>query len=160
MLFNYGRTEMKTMKMMMLLIVIGMFPTTQALADGGPCSIKAIAGHWVFATGVGHSEVPVPQDITAIGTMNIAKDGSLSGTFDVTVQNTFFVPEILYAGSVTVNRDCRGTLTFITGIGTERIDSIVVVNRSEILGMSQDHLSLWTYQMRRISGKPKKADDD
>lgn len=151
---------MKTLKMTMLLIAISLFPTTQALADDDLCSIEAIAGHWVFATGVGHSEVPIPQDITAIGTMNIAKDGSLSGTFDVTVQNTFFVPEVLYAGSVSVNRDCRGTLTFITGVGTERTDSIVVVNQSEILGMSQDHLNLWTYQMRRISRKPAKANDD
>jgi hypothetical protein len=93
---------------------------------------------------------PPGKDITAIGTMNIAHDGSLTGTFDVTVQDTAFVPEIPYSGSVQVNDDCTGTLSFATALGSVRTDSILVVDRSEILAMSQDPLNLWTYQVRRV----------
>lgn len=150
---------MKSLGMTILLMGIGLLPTAQALADG-PCSIKAIAGHWVFATGIGHSAQPEQPDVTAIGTMNLTKDGSLNGKFDVTFDNTFFIPDIIYSGSMTVNPDCTGTATFITGIGTERTDSIVVVNRREMLGMSQDPSNLWTYQARRISGNPDNDDDD
>ena len=156
-------TEMKSLKMTILLIGIGLLPTTQALADG-PCSVKALAGHWVFATGVGRqslgSPFPPGKDITAIGTWNVAKDGSLSGRFDATVQDFGFLAENTYTGSMTVNPDCTGTVIFITSAGTERVDSIVVVNRSEILGMSQVSANLWTYQVRRISSKPPKDDDD
>ena len=149
--------------MTILLMGIGLLPSAQALADG-PCSVKTIAGHWVFATGIGRQMLGVPfpagKDITAIGTMNIAKDGSLSGKFDATVQDTFFLPENTYNGSVTVNPDCTGTLIFITSAGTARADSIVVVDRREMLAMSQDPFNLWTYQIRRISGKPANDDDD
>ncbi len=148
---------MKALTMTILLMAMGLLPTAQALAEG-PCSTRAIAGHWVFATGVGRQMLGAPfppgKDITAIGTMNIGKDGSLSGKFDVTVQDSFFFPDVAFSGSVTVNPDCTGTLTFVTDVGTARTDSIVVVDRREMLGMTQDPLNLWTYQVRRISGKP------
>ena len=99
-------------------------------------------------------------DITAIGTMNINKDGSLNGKFDVTVPGAFFLENLIYSGSVTVNPDCTGTLTFITSAPSERTDSIVVVDRREMLAMSQDPENLWTYQIRRISSKRPKDDDD
>jgi len=152
---------MRTLTMTILLMGMGLLPTAQALADG-PCSTRAIAGSWVFATGIGRQMLgfPLEKDITAIGTMNIAKDGSLSGKFDATVQDTIFLPDNTYAGAVIVNPDCTGTLTFITSAGPVRTDSIVVVDRREILGMSQDPLNLWTYQVRRISGKPAEDDDD
>jgi len=154
---------MRTLTMTILLMGMGLLPTAQALADG-PCSTRAIAGSWVFATGIGRQMLGFPfppeKDITAIGTMNIAKDGSLSGKFDATVQDFASIPDITYTGAVTVNPDCTGTLIFITSVGTERTDSIVVVDRREMLGMSRDPANLWTYQVRRISSKPADVDDD
>lgn len=124
------------------------------------CSGKHMAGRWVFATSIGQQMLGVPfppgKDITAIGTMNIERDGSLSGKFDVTVAEAFFQPDVTYAGSIIVNPDCTGTITFMTSAGSARTDSIVVVDRSEMLGMSQDPDNLWTYQVRRISSNRRK----
>ncbi len=154
---------MKLLKMTILLMGIGLLPTAQALADK-PCSVQALAGHWVFATGIGRQALGAPfppgKDITAVGVMAITKDGNFSGHFDATVQDSFFLPGNAYTGSMTINPDCTGTVTFTTSVGTTRLDSIVVVSRSEILGMSQDPLNLWTYQVRRISSKPADDDDD
>lgn len=136
-----------------------------AVADDS-CSIRAIAGNWLFATGIGRQMLGVPfppdKDITAIGTMNIAADGTLSGTFDITVEDFAFIPGVVYTGSVTVNPDCTGTLNFATSVGSVRTDSIAVISRREILGMSQDHLNLWTYQIRRIAANlnSNSRDDD
>ncbi len=153
---------MKALTMTILLMGMGLLPMAQALADGR-CSTRAIAGHWVFATNVGRQSVgdPFPPgDITAIGTMNIDRHGNLSGKFDVTFQDFTFVPDITYSGSVTVNPDCTGTLNFVTSVGTERTDSIVVVNRREMLAMSQDPMNLWNYQLRRISSNNDDSDSD
>ncbi len=127
-----------------------------AFADTG-CSIKKLAGNWVFATGIGQQNLPFPPsdgDITAIGTMNIYRDGSLEGRFDVTVFNDLPGQDIPYWGSIVVNSDCTGTLQFTTPLSS-RTDSIVIVSRKEILGMSRDPLNLWTYQVRKIG-----SDDD
>ena len=154
---------MKSLMMTILLMGMGLLPTAQALA-GGPCSTKAIAGSWVFATGVGRQMLgdpfPPGKDITAIGTMNIDRFGNISGKFDVTVQDFASIPDVTYSGAVTVNPDCTGTLIFVTSVGTERTDSIVVVDRREMLAMSRDPANLWTYQVRRISSKPADVDDD
>ncbi len=136
--------------------------TSPVFADRG-CSIRDVAGKWVFATSIGRQMAPMfppEKDITAIGTMNVGRDGSIEGVFDVTVEDTFFQPDIPYTGTMTINRDCTGTLEFVTGIDSARTDSIVVVNRSEILGMSQDPLNLWTYQVRRIAFAGRDRDDD
>jgi hypothetical protein len=119
-----------------------------------PCSVRSIAGAWMFATDLGQQKIFPGGDITAIGTMNIDSNGNLSGKFDATVAEFRFLPNIPYSGSVTVNSDCTGTLTFVTGAGTMRTDSIVVLSRSEMWGMSQDPLNLWTYKVRRISKVP------
>jgi len=154
---------MKSLRITILLTGIGLFATTQALADG-PCSVQALAGQWVFATDVGRQALgdpfPPGKDITAIGVFRVFKDGSVSGQFDATVQDSFFLPANTFTGSMTVNPDCTGTVVFITSAGTSRMDSIVVVNRSEILGMSQDPLNLWNYQVRRISSNLANDDDD
>ncbi len=154
---------MKSLTMSIFLIGIGLLPTAQALADG-PCSTRSIAGRWVFATNVGRQmfgdPFPPGKDVTAIGTMNIDRYGTLSGKFDVTVQDFISLLDVTYSGSVTVNPDCTGTLIFVTSTGTERTDSIVVVDRREMLGMSRDPLNLWNYQVRRISSKPATDDDD
>ena len=93
-----------TLCTMVLLALFGR----AAVADDS-CSIRAIAGNWLFATSIGHqmpgAPFPPDKDITAIGTMNIASDGTLSGTFDVTVEDFAFLPGVAYTGSVTVNPD-------------------------------------------------------
>ncbi len=138
-----------------------------ALAGDG-CSVRDIAGKWMFATGIGRQmlggDIPPGKDITAIGTMNIARNGTLSGTFDVTVQDAFFFPGVTYVGNIVVNRDCTGTVTFETSLGSVRSDSIALVSRREMLAMSQDPLNLWTYQIRRVAanlrGYGRDRDDD
>ncbi len=154
---------MKALTMTILLMGMGLLPTAQVLAEDS-CSTRAIAGRWLFASGVGRQMfgdgIPPEKVVTAIGTMNINRDGSLSGKFDLTIQDVVFVPGITYAGLVTVNPDCTGTLTFVTSDGAMRTDSIVVVDRREMLGMTQDPLNLWTYQVRRISSKQANDDGD
>ena len=154
---------MKTLLLVALAMLMSA-PMVQALANDGACSTRAIAGQWVFATNVGRQMLgepfPPEKDITAIGTMNIDRHGNVSGTFDVTVQDFAFIPGIPYNGSVTVNPDCTGILDFVTGVGSQRTDSIVVVNRREMLGMSQDPQNLWNYQVRRIANHVAGDDDD
>ena len=153
---------MKTLLLVALAMLMSA-PMVQALANDGACSTRAIAGQWVFATNVGRQMLggpfPPEKDITAIGTMNIDRYGNVSGTFDVTVQDFAFIPDIPYNGSVTVNPDCTGILDFVTSI-SQRTDSIVVVNRREMLGMSQDPQNLWNYQVRRIANDVAGDDDD
>lgn len=145
-----------------LIITGAIFVAWPAQAHrSGRCSASMLAGRWVFATDVGHQNtpiVPVPGDITAIGTMNIGRDGGLEGTFDVTFENAAFVPGVPYTGTVTVNDDCTGTLSFVTGVGSMRSDSIVVLNQYEFWGMSQDPNNLWTYRARRLPG-PRSLDE-
>ena len=152
--------KMKALTLCLLLLCAGL--TNAAWADRG-CSVRDVAGKWMFATGIGRQMLPgfpPDKDITAIGTMNIARDGSLEGTFDVTVQDTFFQPGIPYSGSIVVNGDCTATVEFITALGSARTDSVVVVNRGKMIAMSQDPLNLWTYEVRRIAGLIRWRRDD
>ena len=138
------------------ILILAMTWHSGAFADGGgPCSTKDMAGGWLFATDVGHI-FDFGGDITAIGTMNIDRRGNLAGTFDATVQNVIFLPDITYEGTIVVNSDCTGHLTFVTSLGAIRTDSIAVVSRTEFWGMSQDFNNLWNYSVRRISAH----DDD
>ena len=125
------------------------------------CTVRKVAGRWLFATAIGRQMLPnfpPDKDITALGTMVIQRDGTVSGTFDVTVEDTVFMAGIPYDGSVVVNPDCTGTLTFVTGAGSARTDTIAVVDRSEIIGMSQDPANLWTYQARRVGAFGREND--
>lgn len=146
---------MKTKRLICSALFVGIL-LMQSAGATERCSGKHMAVRWEFATSKGQQLLGVPfppgKDITAIGTMNIERDGSLSGKFDVTLAESFFQPDFTYAGSIIVNPDCTGTITFTTSAGSAGTDSIVVVDRSEILGMSQDPNNLWTYQVRRISG--------
>ena len=72
----------------------------------------------------------------------------------------FFFPGVDYVGTVVVNPDCTDTVIFETSFGSVRSDSIVVINRREMLGMSQDPLNLWTYQIRRIARGLNRGDRD
>ncbi len=138
---------------------------THAMADKG-CSTKTIAGKWIFATGIGRQSLggpfPPGKDITALGTMNISRDGTISGVFDATIQDFFDFPLLgqTYTGTVIVNADCTGMLTFVNSQGVERTDSIAVVSRREILAMSRDPANLWTYTVRRIGAIGKRDRDD
>ena len=118
---------------------------------GKACKTRDIAGKWIFATGIGQL-LPPDTGITALGTMNITRGGEVSGKFDATIAGFEFIPEVLYEGTVTVNPDCTGTLTFITSAPSERTDSIAIVNRRQMLGMSQDPTNPWTYQVLRLTG--------
>ena len=68
------------------ILVAGLALVAPAAADDErrACSVRKIAGRWVFATGVGQFPA-FGGDITAIGTMNIDREGDLSGKFDATV---------------------------------------------------------------------------
>lgn len=125
------------------------------------CTIRGIAGKWLFATSIGRQmlpQFPAEKDITAIGTMIIQPDGTVTGTFDVAVEDTVFLPGVGYAGSIVVNRDCTGTLSFVNEFGAARTDSIAIVGRGELLGMSQDPNNLWTYQARRVGSLSRRDD--
>jgi hypothetical protein len=126
-----------------------------AFADDhrGTCSVGLLAGKWAFATDVGHETLSFGGDITALGTFAVERDGSANGVFDVTFDNVTFVANVPFDGTITVGADCRGTLTFVTGTGARRTDSIIVLNRYEIWGMSQDPQNLWTYRARRLPGR-------
>ncbi len=136
------------------LVCVATLLTRPAAADEG-CTVKQLAGSWIFATSIGRQTLgapfPADKDITAIGTMNIGRNGTLSGTFDVTVEDFAFIPGVVYSGEVIVNPDCTGTISFETSVGSVRTDSIAVLSRREIIAMSQDPLNLWTYQVRRIA---------
>ena len=126
-------------------------PVSYASDGGFVCSNQMVAGRWLFASDVGN--LPgIDTDITAIGTMNLSSEGEVSGKFDVTVSNTFFGPDNTYTGTFSINPDCTGTLQFVTSSGSSRTDSIIVVSRTEIIGMSQDIYNIWTYQVRRAPG--------
>jgi len=116
------------------------------------CTTRMLAGRWMFATDVGHQNLfPGGQDITAIGIFRFDRQGTLlDGVFDATIFKTAFRPGITFTGSVVVNPNCTGTLTFVTSAGTTRTDSIVVLGPGFVRGMSQDINSLWTYEMRRL----------
>ena len=153
---------MRALMMTILLTGMGLLPMSQALADG-PCSTRALAGHWVYASSVGQqvSDPLLPAiAVSSLGTINIDRQGNISGKFDFTVQGVGSFLDITYTGSVTVNPDCAGILYFLTSDGGERTDSIVVVDRNEMLGMSLDDQTVFTYQVRRISSKPANDDDD
>lgn len=152
------------MKILMTVTLALMMTAVQfsapAMADkGGRCDTRMLAGRWLFATGIGHQQLGAPAppsgDITAIGTMNIDRDGALEGKFDVTFEGAGFLSGILYSGTARLNADCTGTLSFVTETGTVRTDSIALVEDDLFWAMSQDPLNLWTYKAKRISRSTK-----
>ena len=140
---------MKTLKIVMAAAML-LSTTGWAGESSGDCSTQMLAGRWMFATEVGKQTFFPGGDITAIGTFRVDRAGNLKGKFDATVANLRFLPGVGFSGSVTVNPDCTGTLTFTTDAGTTRTDSIVVLSGWYARGMSQDVAFLWTYDMRRL----------
>ena len=142
-------------RLLVTLFVTASLGAASSASASHQCSVRAIAGQWVFATGIGKQALPTlppNKDITAIGTMNIYRDGTIEGVFDATVQDAAFLASVTYTGSIVVDSDCRATLTFATSEDSIRTDSVVIVDRSEMIGMSQDPANLWTYQIRRVNG--------
>ena len=155
----------------MTALVLGIMLATPAVAKD-KCSIRTIAGKWVFATETGHMLSPVGgpgphgriTDVTAMGTMNIDKAGNISGDFDISILGVAFIPDIPYTGLVTVNPDCTGSLNFSPASSTNtRTDSIVISgNGNEISAMvgfitlaidgTRDFGVSWTYKIRRAGG--------
>jgi hypothetical protein len=151
-----------TVKKTIATILLGLMAGGPALADdeGKPrCSVRRLAGRWMFFTGVG--QLPAfGGDITALGTMEIKEDGTIGGVFDATIATTAFLEDVTYGGTVTVQEDCRGVLTFTNSAGATRTDSLVVLGDGEMRGMSRDIGNLWTYEVRRIAPRPKRSSDD
>jgi hypothetical protein len=146
-------TTMKTFRILCALSLLGAAPVF-AGNEFEPCSTRMLAGRWMFATDIGHQAIAllkVPGDITAIGIFRIDRQGTiLDGVFDATAQNNGFLQGVTFTGSVVVNPNCTGTLTFVTSAGTTRTDSIIVLGSGHARGMSQDVKNLWTYDMRRM----------
>ena len=137
---------MKTLLTLTLALLLG---TNTFAADSADCSARMLAGRWMFATDVGKQTFFPGGDITALGTFRVDRFGKLKGAFDATVAGWMHLPGLTFTGAFTVNPDCTGTLTFVTGAGRTRTDSIVILG-DEIRGMSQDVQFLWTYEARRM----------
>jgi hypothetical protein len=133
-----------------LAVALGLAVSAAAGERGGRCSLRAASGHWIFATDVG--QYPAGGgDITALGSFDVDGEGNVNGIFDATLATVAFIPGCVFSGKMTIEPDCRGTLTFETCTGAVRTDSIALVSRSEIWGMSQDPGNLWNYKARKIS---------
>lgn len=113
------------------------------------CSPTMLVGSWVFATDVGQYPT-YGGDITALGTLNVDRHGKVSGTFDVTVADQFFYPDVAYTGTIKIGADCRGTAEIVTALGSVREDSFVLVSPTEFWGMSRFPENLWTYRARKL----------
>ena len=142
------------MKIFRVLLPLGLLFAAPAFAGNEfePCNTRMLAGRWMFATDVGHqARFPGGGNITAIGVFRFDRQGTLlDGIFDATVEKFRFLPGITFTGSVVVNANCTGMLTFVTSAGTTRSDSIIVLGPGHVRGMSQDIDNLWTYEMRRL----------
>ena len=140
---------MKTLFTLTLALLLG----TNAFAhDIAECSARTLAGRWMFATDVGEQTFFPGGDITAIGIFRVDRFGKLEGKFDATVAGWMHLPGVPFTGTFTVNPDCTGTLSFVTGNGRARTDSIVIVG-DRIRGMSQDVQFLWTYEAQRMDDR-------
>lgn len=139
---------MKTLLTLTLTLAL-LLGTTAFAGDGPACSARMLAGRWMFATDVGKQTFFPGGDITAIGTFRVDRFGKLDGVFDATVAQWMHLPGVTFTGAFTVNPDCTGTLSFVTGNGRARTDSIVILG-DRIRGMSQDVQFLWTYEARRM----------
>lgn len=120
--------------------------------DNGLCSVRTLRGHWLFATGMGELfyEPFAGRTITALGTMDFDGQGNLQGSFDNTIADFGAFLDNTYWGTVTVDPDCTGTIQFTTSSGSQRTDSIALVRRDEVWGMSLDPKNPWTYIVRRV----------
>jgi hypothetical protein len=120
------------------------------------CSIATVAGAWAFTT----TDLMYNSDGTvggtALGVFKIDSDGNLTGTYDSTFlgPGDNFYPATNYVGTVSVNRNCMGTLTFhdVDDPADVIVQSIVIARSGrEILGMFQHPAdALGTFRCERI----------
>jgi hypothetical protein len=133
--------------------------TPEVAVDLGvpPCSIATIAGAWAFTT----TDIMYNSDGTvggtALGVFKIDADGNLTGTYDSTFLGSppNFYPATNYVGTVSVNPNCMGTLSFHDVGSTDMIVQSIVIARSgrEMLGMFQDPSdALGTFKCERVIG--------
>lgn len=121
-------------------------PKVAANTKTHPCSIATIAGAWVFTTEVLFTQAGTVDGI-AIGTINISMDGSYGGTYDWAGTSGAALGND-YIGTVTVNPDCTGTVSF-HDVGTtyEVVQSMVIArDGQEIWGDFQnpaDDVGVW-----------------
>jgi hypothetical protein len=140
------------MKTAVTALIVGMTLAGPAWASDREktprCSVRALAGAWVFGTDAG--QIAGVGGITAVGTLNIDRKGQVSGKYDYTIAQLGFFAGNAYTGTVTVNPDCTGTITFEDESGGG-VSSIVIASSDEFWGISQDPGILWTVRARRIS---------
>jgi len=121
-------------------------PMVAATTKAHPCSIATIAGEWVFTTDVLYTQEGTVDGV-ALGTINIGMDGSYGGTYDWAGTSGFSLGN-KYIGTVTVNPDCTGTVSFHdVGSSYEVLQSIVIARSGqEIWGDFQnpvDDVGVW-----------------
>jgi hypothetical protein len=121
-------------------------PKVAATKMAHSCSIATIAGEWVFITDVLYTQAGTVDGI-AIGTINIGMDGSYGGTYDWSGTGGAALGNN-YIGTVTVNPDCTGTISFHdVGDTYEVVQSIVIArDGQEIWGDFQnpaDDVGVW-----------------
>lgn len=137
-------------RLSVLVLSAGLF-VQPALAEArDECSLKNLAGKWMFATDVGRQNLFPGGDITAIGTFKLDKRGHAKGTFDATIEEFAFLDDATFSGTLVVGSNCTGTFEFVTSQGTARTDTIIVLSPWRIRAMSQDINNLWTYEMERL----------
>jgi hypothetical protein len=117
------------------------------------CSIATIAGAWVFTTNNLYLQDGT-LDGNAMGTANYHMDGTLDGTYDWEGTGGF-ASGISYAGTLSVNPDCTGTISFYVGGDTSYmvVQSIVIARSGqEIWGMFQNPSDdVGTFKLTRIT---------
>jgi len=116
------------------------------------CSIATIAGAWVFTTNNLYLQNGM-LDGNALGTATYGKDGSVRGTYDWE-GTTGFYPGNSYVGTLSVNPDCTGTLSFHNVGSDQMVVQSIVIARSgqEIRGMFQDPtIDVGTFTAKRVS---------
>jgi len=129
-------------------------PKVAARTTAHPCSIATIAGEWVFVTDVLYTQAGTVDGV-AIGTVNIGMNGSYGGTFNWAGTGGAALGNN-YIGTVTVNPDCTGTVSFhAVGDTYEVVQSIVIArDGQEIWGDFQnpvDDVGVW--RAERITGR-------
>ena len=122
------------------------------------CSIATIAGAWAFTT----TDLMYNSDGTvggtALGVFKIDTSGNLTGTYDSTFlgPGDNFYPATNYVGTVSVNPNCMGTLTFhdVDDPADVIVQSIVIARSGrEMLGMFQNPSdALGTFKCERVIG--------
>ena len=105
------------------------------------CSQKTMVGSWMYATDLLEFRDPYTLELiqkgTSLGVMTIDAEGNLTGSYDTTLYRAGKDPVIRHipnwVGTVTVNPDCTGTLSF-----GSRVDNLVISSDgSEFWGMVQ-----------------------